>query len=451
MAENKLLATIRDGQSRRAWLDDTLSAADNKLRYFLGPTGIPDKLSAVGNLLNYTDAGDVTAAADASRSMWNNPSIGNAAELAAAAGALAIPFVGARMMQDGVDIVGSVTEDLMTGYNPNRLNIFAGPSAKTADVGALAKAQEMAEAGASRDDIWKDTGWFTGADGKWRFEIDDSASRATVKTNNYGLVDPDGGSGALFGDVVPHDQASAAYPDVANIDTLYGRGYGGEYTPHQSREHLGLFDIQEEVRLRGKDPEGIRSVALHEGQHAIQRRENFARGGNPGEFKDGIYSHLENTRRERGDIFNAAFRSEELGIDPLDSITQAARASGADPEKWRRVYIEYGGEQGLWDSIRDLDTQMAQYNPQMQYQRLAGEVEARNVQARRDFTPEQRRATPPWQTQDVPDDAQILRFGTGDQMSIRAYLDAPRTLNKLSGLEPAGSQYGMPPSTGATQ
>jgi hypothetical protein len=43
------------------------------------------------------------------------------------------------------------------------------------------------------------------------------------------------------------------------------------------------------------------------------------------------------------------------------------------------------------------------------YRRMAGEVEARNVQTRMNMTPEQRRATPPWATQDVPYDQQIIR------------------------------------------
>lgn len=94
------------GQDRRAWLDENLASANDALGYYLGPTGIPDKLSGLGEVLNYTDAGDMIAAADASRGFWNSPSVGNAAELAAAAGALAIPFVGARMIDDGVDVVG---------------------------------------------------------------------------------------------------------------------------------------------------------------------------------------------------------------------------------------------------------------------------------------------------------------------------------------------------------
>jgi hypothetical protein len=48
------------------------------------------------------------------------------------------------------------------------------------------------------------------------------------------------------------------------------------------------------------------------------------------------------------------------------------------------------------------------------YRRNAGETEARNVQARRDLNAEARRLYPPWMTEDVPRDQQILhRTETG--------------------------------------
>ena len=48
-----------------------------------------------------------------------------------------------------------------------------------------------------------------------------------------------------------------------------------------------------------------------------------------------------------------------------------------------------------------------------QYYKFAGEVEARNVQQRLTMTPEERAATPPWETEDVPEDRQIVRMGGG--------------------------------------
>ena len=48
-------------------------------------------------------------------------------------------------------------------------------------------------------------------------------------------------------------------------------------------------------------------------------------------------------------------------------------------------------------------------DPVDKYERLAGEAEARNVQTRMDWTPEQRRETPPWASLDVPEDELIHR------------------------------------------
>jgi hypothetical protein len=61
-----------------------------------------------------------------------------------------------------------------------------------------------------------------------------------------------------------------------------------------------------------------------------------------------------------------------------------------------------------------------------QYRRLAGEVEARNVQKRMDMDAATRRATPPWSTEDVPRDQQIVRgllSGDGPQMSASPPMD----------------------------
>lgn len=46
-----------------------------------------------------------------------------------------------------------------------------------------------------------------------------------------------------------------------------------------------------------------------------------------------------------------------------------------------------------------------------EYRRLAGEVEARAVEARADLTREQRRARAPWLDYDVPEAQQIVRHG----------------------------------------
>lgn len=67
---------------------------------------------------------------------------------------------------------------------------YAGTNAANADLEALEVAKGMAEQNVSAETIRQATGWFQGADGKWRFEIDDSGMRYSSRGDlNYG--DPD--------------------------------------------------------------------------------------------------------------------------------------------------------------------------------------------------------------------------------------------------------------------
>ena len=51
---------------------------------------------------------------------------------------------------------------------------FAGVNAKTADRALLSQAKEGIANGEDGETVRRDTEWFKGYDGKWRFEIDDS-------------------------------------------------------------------------------------------------------------------------------------------------------------------------------------------------------------------------------------------------------------------------------------
>lgn len=67
---------------------------------------------------------------------------------------------------------------------------YAGVNAAAADLEALDVAEGMEAQNVSPEIIRQATGWFQGADGKWRFEIDDSGMRYSARGDlNYG--DPD--------------------------------------------------------------------------------------------------------------------------------------------------------------------------------------------------------------------------------------------------------------------
>jgi hypothetical protein len=65
---------------------------------------------------------------------------------------------------------------------------------------------------------------------------------------------------------------------------------------------------------------------------------------------------------------------------------------------------------GLWGSLSPFSA-AAKKKAWDRYYKNPGEVEARNVANRLTLSPEQRRATPPWETADVPPEEQILPRG----------------------------------------
>lgn len=160
----------------------------------------------------------------------------------------------------------------------NSVGMFAGKLAKTADTAALARAEDMAAKGLPREQIWNDTGWFQGKDGKWRFEIDDSGAMAL-------------GVEGKLSDVVPHQTLYQAYPDVGAIDVTHRQmpsNLYGEYSPGQTigrpwwaRKIDSIVGYEPDQPSIGINPSHRLNTGthIHETQHAVQDVEGFARGG----------------------------------------------------------------------------------------------------------------------------------------------------------------------------
>jgi hypothetical protein len=169
----------------------------------------------------------------------------------------------------------------MTGAMPfaarNAVGVFGGRLAATADKAALAKAEQMAAAGANRGAIWNDTGWFQDARGNWNFEIPDEALR----------VSPGRGKGLTSGPI-EHPDVAAAYPQLSEMTTVVrpdaalGGAYFAKSGVNQPVPHI----------LSGN----TRSVSAHELQHAIDDIEGhfpgLNRSGGPEKARDVIDQHI---------------------------------------------------------------------------------------------------------------------------------------------------------------
>jgi len=293
---------------------------------------------------------------------------------------------------------------------------FAGVNAKTADLKLKGIAEQMEKAGAGRDQIWKETGWFKGNDGKWRFEIDDSKAGFNAATRrefaDRGVAKIGKSGGVAMDNAINHAELQKSYPQV--MAQTYVRGDVRPDTSTRGSFNPGTSLDPAQIGFKAPDLQEGRSVVLHEGQHGVQNVEGFARGGSvTGEATDYILDE----------------------VDKIRSRMQAVEAKAADvtqgSDEFNRLWDEYQALENELERVSNLDRGDV-------YKRLAGEVEARNVQTRRDFTPEERRARPPWTTQDVPDDQQIVRFGNGEARSE----PAQNGVSLSSFIDPVVDTYG---------
>jgi hypothetical protein len=267
------------------------------------------------------------------------------------------------------------------------LGLFAGRNAKTADLAKLASAEKLVASGADRRAIWDQTGWFQGHDGSWRFEIPDDASQLSPPTLNnltkysWGGEDTSKLAGALW-----HDKAYAAYPELrkTTADLSYN-----PYADNSAVRGVYFADTEAGVpkiefytnTLSGDY--GPRSALLHEMQHAIQNTEDFARGADPRQMR----KFTQEGRDAELDWLNFSLKDEMKSLsDP--------KASDAIKDFARRRIDE------IQQKLSVAKSRPVYATPEEAYRAASGEIEARNVQRRMDMTPDQRRASPPWETED---------------------------------------------------
>ena len=92
------------------------------------------------------------------------------------------------------------------------------------------------------------------------------------------------------------------------------------------------------------------------------------------------------------------------------SMIEDAKRDIADPRNSDAVRKFAANQIARWETeLADLASREG-LSAMEAYRRVAGEVESRNVQKRMKMTPEERRATPPWKTEDVPRDKQIVNM-----------------------------------------
>jgi hypothetical protein len=345
--------------------------------------------------------------------------------------------------------MGARVDGLVRGGVPGdaALRQFAGEKANVPQFmrDSLDTAKAMAAAGKSSEEIRAVTGWFPGKyDGKMRWEIPDGG--AELKPVNlvkgevgaYGKDALQAESGTVLSEVMDHPELFKAYPDARNIRIQFQVGewvrnsgkWGGTF--RATSDGAGFIEVLLPSEELTRD-ESTRGIILHEVQHWIQRVEETPIGASPqGRSlfgQEAKIAGLEEEGKVLWGLVELARKGEELSgrydVGGLPRIAEQIR--GVFPEMDPRS-IEWwlsGNRRRLKYPVTEEDAQRAfseqeeelmrevERDTGDEYNRTAGEIEARDVQARAKLTPEQLKATEPYSSENISaEDAIVLFQGT---------------------------------------
>ncbi|MEM9584780.1 MAG: LPD23 domain-containing protein [Pseudomonadota bacterium] len=195
---------------------------------------------------------------------------------------------------------GRLGSDIVPLPDGASAGFFGGRKAKGANKARLKEAKQAARSGSADAQILDETGWFRGADGKWRHEIEGTG--ATLKDSGFWK---DGGTRNLE-EVFDHPGLYEAYPFLrtkkVSVKDMKGTSHGS-YDP-----------IWGEITINRARPADQFETLVHEIQHAIQAKERFAKGTAPLFSHDRYYRSMGET--EARNVQHRASNAERREMAP---------------------------------------------------------------------------------------------------------------------------------------
>lgn len=235
------------------------------------------------------------------------------------------------------------------------------------------------------------TGRFSNmADKMERFEISDLQAKLkpniSIKDTGFWEELPNGTlrklKGVTLDNILEHPKLFKQYPDIANIRMIPQEKSGASYVnlkdnPIRSGEEITIGNERTLPNL------------LHEIQHAIQEKEGFARGGSVTEF-----GSLEGAKHWV-DVYS----------NKVKELTNKVNTAKTQSDYARFKNELLAAKKTLAEQVK----YFKEYNPYADYQRLSGEIEARDAAARMSLSGQQRRKTAPYTSEDIPLNEWITR------------------------------------------
>jgi len=255
----------------------------------------------------------------------------------------------------GLAAIGLLPFGRLAGTVKNK--IIAGINAKNAPMDSLLKGRTALKKGVDPEQVWQEHGVFKGYDkgvdpnAPMKWEIPDT----NAKFKNSLIQDEDAfqktqGRHSFTGrldDLLEHPELFENYPHLRdmNVDAAYSKGV----------KESGVA-WPDSLEAKGRNPDQLMKVLLHEIQHNVQSTENFGRGGNTDYF---------------------AFK---LAQDVIKD----------DPSRAKEFFRP---KSPLWKNVDKQAMDM--------YMKLPGEVESRSVELRKNFPPEMLRQYSPRKSAEV--------------------------------------------------
>lgn len=278
---------------------------------------------------------------------------------------------------------------------------YAGEFARTADKETLERAKQMIDGGASAEAIFRETGWFKGADGQWRFEIDDSKMefrrdgdarlmeeapyrRMQELSDKWAASFEKGGEELTeaentelealqdqyvdrvweekyeLQDFLKHDDLYRAYPKLRHMSLIFRP---------MSIEDYGYYSPKDGAIVMNSDLIGApEKTLIHEIQHIIQSMEGFARGASPKYWNDRMEEGVSKKNAAGEEMLpNELYRNTAGEIEARD--VAARRNMSADERRARMpdtgnadtVFAE-----ARWQTAMDYDPETARIREQTQ-------------------------------------------------------------------------------------
>ena len=344
--------------------------------------------------------------------------------------------------------------------------LYAGENARTADLDALTRAAQMEADGTDARTIRRETGWFRGMDGKWRFEIDDSGMeyrrdgdarlmeesgyrRLQELTDKWAQNAQDQGEPLTAEELAESEKLESEY---------YDRAWSEKYELADFLRHSDLFEAYPALRhtsvvfketmpgiggyydktmdaiVLSKDLIGSPERTLvHEIQHVIQGTEEFAGGSSPNYWKyknkdgqgyvsDRRFVEAENRMHEAMDAMPPAVQETVRQINRAKLAQDWDEVLRLEESLYNGPYADMYSDYTQADFDRRARTDyFKNANTLELYRNTAGEIEARDAANRRGYTPEQRRQLSP----DLGNEATVFADGgVGYEIKYPQYTEA---------------------------